>query len=110
MQTQQIEFPTYINQVKFLNRIAGKLVALTKKYINRPVLNELEKMERDARAGAVFLLNFEQTNTSDLAMHAACNADLKRPLKRVIMEGQYFTSHQTSEAKEIAGKSVFHFS
>lgn len=106
----QIKFPTFTTQVKFTNEIAARLVDLTKTHMTSPVLNELERMERDARAGAVFLLNFEQSNTSDLANHASTNADRRRPLRYVIMEGQYFTSHQVNQVKEVAGQTVFHLS
>lgn len=106
----QIKFPAFATQVKFTNEIAARLVDLTKSHMTSPVLNELERMERDARAGAVFLLNFEQSNTSDLAVHAASNADRRRPLRHVIMEGQYFTSHQVNQVKEVAGQTVFHLS
>lgn len=110
MNTQQIEFPTFANQVRFTNKIAAQLVALTKKYISRPVLNELEIMERDARAGIVFLLNYRQIETIFIAQHAAHEADRKRPVRHLIMEGQYFASHQTCEVKQIAEKAIFHLS
>lgn len=106
----QFTFPPYTTQVKFTNEIAARLVDLTKSHMTSPVLNELERMERDARAGAVFLLNFEQSNTSDLAVHAASNADRRCPLRHVIMESQYFAGHQVNEVKDIVRDAVFHLS
>lgn len=99
-QFMPVQLPTHADQFHFLSTISS-LVSDTS-FSSLPIITKLEKLERDARAGAVFCLNFKQISTLWIAHHAATNSDRKRRKKAIATEWQHFKTHRSCEIKALA--------